>query len=150
METVRDRLLLLAAVVAALALAAFAISKVPGTGSAVATSSPVAPTPTPVAGATPGPDVRLSMLAMNLELRPPVLEVPAGAAFVIQFRNGDAAGMLHELDIRRADGSTVGDQSAIDGGSTTDYVYEALAPGDYVLICSVHPIPAMTGTLRAR
>ena len=39
------------------------------------------------------------------------------------------------------------DQPTITGPGETTYVYEALDAGTYTFICSVHPIPAMTGTL---
>ncbi|MEA2674710.1 MAG: hypothetical protein QOI92_1902, partial [Chloroflexota bacterium] len=37
-----------------------------------------------------------------------------------------------------------------DGGTSNAYQYTALQPGDYTYICSIHPIPAMTGTLTVK
>ena len=77
------------------------------------------------------------------------LEVPAGEPFAIEFVNEDPAGVTHDVDIR--DGDTVlADTTPIDGGETTTYVYGALEAGEYTFICSIHPIPAMTGTLTVR
>jgi plastocyanin len=77
------------------------------------------------------------------------LAVPAGQPFAIEFANGDPAGVTHDVDIR--DGDTVlADTTPIDGGETTTYVYGALEAGEYTFICSIHPIPAMTGTLTVR
>ncbi len=42
---------------------------------------------------------------------------------------------------------TLKDQPTTDGGAVATYQYEPLDAGTYQFICSVHPIPAMTGTL---
>jgi plastocyanin len=76
------------------------------------------------------------------------LEVKAGEPFTIEFRNADPAGVVHDVDIRAKDAKTVVvDQKTTDGGQTATYQYKALDPGEYVFICSIHPIPSMTGTL---
>jgi plastocyanin len=74
------------------------------------------------------------------------LTVPANAPFHIQFSNKDA-GVDHDVDIRDSAGKTVIDVPHTTGGQTQTYDYTALPPGTYTFICSVHPIPAMTGTL---
>jgi plastocyanin len=48
------------------------------------------------------------------------------------------------------DGTVLVDTPTIDGGQAIIYRYPTLAAGTYVFICSVHPIPAMTGTLVSR
>jgi plastocyanin len=75
------------------------------------------------------------------------LTAPADEAFNIHFVNEDPAGVIHDIDIRDSGGQTLQDQPTIDGGEETTYAYTPLAAGDYVYICSIHPIPAMTGTL---
>jgi len=44
----------------------------------------------------------------------------------------------------------ISNQKTIPGGESIVYEYEALQAGTYQFICSVHPIPAMTGTLTAK
>jgi plastocyanin len=75
------------------------------------------------------------------------LEAPAGQPFAIHFVNEDPAGTIHDVDIRDASGATLQDQPTIDGGEETTYNYTPLDAGTYTFICSIHPIPAMTGTL---
>lgn len=76
------------------------------------------------------------------------LTVAAGAPFVIHFNNEDD-GQMHDVDIR-TDPATIPplqDQTPITAPAEADYQYTALEAGTYTFICSVHPIPAMTGTL---
>ncbi|HVL53856.1 MAG TPA: cytochrome c oxidase subunit II, partial [Vitreimonas sp.] len=75
------------------------------------------------------------------------LEAPANQPFAIRLINDDPESVPHDVDIRDTNGQTIQDQPIIPGGRETTYVYEPLEPGEYVFICSVHPIPAMTGTL---
>ena len=76
------------------------------------------------------------------------LSVAAGTAFVIQFNNTDD-GQSHDVDIRSDPATTppLQDQAPITGPAEASYQYTALDAGTYTFICSVHPIPAMTGTL---
>ena len=108
------------------------------------------PTPTPVPGPTLGPGVTVNLMAANLDINPATLEVPANTAFVIHFRNADPPEVPHRIDIQRLDGTTIQAQKETLGGTTVDYAYDPLPAGDYVFICSIHPIPQMTGTLRVR
>jgi plastocyanin len=41
----------------------------------------------------------------------------------------------------------VANTTEIDGGTSTTYVYGGLDAGAYTFICSIHPVPTMTGTL---
>lgn len=106
-------------------------------------------------GGSPGPTVppdavTLDVVSVNIAFDTLELEVPAGQPFAINHRNDDPPGVPHDIDIRLPDGTVVADTPTIDGGEETTYVYEPLEPGEYVFICSVHPIPAMTGTLTVR
>ncbi len=76
------------------------------------------------------------------------LTAPADEAFVIHFTNSDE-GQVHDVDIRDSPtGETLGDgEPKITGPAEANYNYEALEAGTYTFICSVHPIPQMTGTL---
>ena len=68
------------------------------------------------------------------------LTVDAGKPFAIEFKNQDPAGLMHDVDIRAADKTTVvQDQQTTDGGKESQYQYQGLAAGTYTFICSVHP-----------
>jgi mono/diheme cytochrome c family protein len=109
---------------------------------------PGGPGGSPGPGASVPPDAEVLELgtAGVLQFDKNELAAPADEAFVIHFNNSDA-GQSHDVDIRREDASVVKDQTPITGPAETDYVYEALEAGTYTFICSVHPIPQMTGTL---
>ena len=105
--------------------------------------------PAPTDGAPPG--TAFTIVARDIAYNQHALAVPAGAAFTIEFKNQDASGIVHDIDIRAADGKTVvKDQAVVDGGASAAYAYDALAAGEYVFICSIHPIPMMTGTLSVK
>ena len=75
------------------------------------------------------------------------LAVQGGAQFGIHFTNDDE-GQQHDVDIREVGGGTIRDgEPKVTGPGETTYLYEALDAGSYEFFCSVHPIPAMTGTL---
>jgi cytochrome c oxidase subunit 2 len=90
----------------------------------------------------------LEVSAVNIEFDKKELTVAADTPFVIDFRNDDPPSVTHDIDIRQTDNTTVvQDQPTIPGGETTQYQYDPLPAGQYTFICSIHPIPAMTGTL---
>jgi mono/diheme cytochrome c family protein/plastocyanin len=75
------------------------------------------------------------------------LTAPADTTFVIAFNNADE-GQAHDVDIRDSSGTTLRDgEPKVTGPAEVSYTYEALDAGTYTFICSVHPIPSMTGTL---
>ena len=101
--------------------------------------------------ATLPPDaVVLKLAAAQIAYDKTAFDVPAGKAFGIEFSNKDVAGVLHDVDIRKQDGTVLQNMPTVDGGATTTYVYQPLEAGTYVFLCSVHPIPAMTGTLTVK
>lgn len=101
-------------------------------------------TPPPVPSGAPV----LQVVAKDIAFDKKTLEAPADTGFVIDFKNDDVASITHDIDIRQGDGTTVvKDQPTIPGGQATQYTYEALPAGSYTFICSIHPVPAMTGTL---
>ena len=104
----------------------------------------------PAASGPALPPGTLSLVARDVAYQTTTLEVAAGKPFAIQFKNEDPAGVAHDVDIRSSDGTVLQDQAHTDGGQTSTYQYTALQPGTYVFICSVHPIPAMTGTLTVK
>jgi plastocyanin len=99
------------------------------------------------AGPPPG---ALPVTAQGFAYEEKTLEVPAGQPFTIWFVNKDAAGTPHDVELRNADGSVIKKQPPTDGGKSQAYQYDALQPGTYTYICSIHPIPAMTGTLTVK
>jgi cytochrome c oxidase subunit 2 len=109
-----------------------------------AAQPPSAPPPSGPVGTT------LDLGAKDIAYDKQELEVPAGQPFAIDFTNDDPAGVTHDVEIRAPDGTVVAKTEPIDGGTSTTYVYGALEPGEYTFICSIHPIPAMTGTLTVK
>lgn len=109
-------------------------------------------TGSPAPAATSGPPgTAFTIIAKNIEYNVKSLSVPANTAFTITFENQDAGGVVHDVDIRAADKTTVlQNQDVTNGGSTSTYKYTGLAPGTYIFICSIHPIPQMTGTLTVK
>jgi plastocyanin len=73
------------------------------------------------------------------------LTAPADQPFLIVFDNQEA--VPHDVDIRGSDGSVIKDQQPVTGPTQMIYEYDPLAAGEYVFICSIHPVPAMTGRL---
>jgi heme/copper-type cytochrome/quinol oxidase subunit 2 len=93
----------------------------------------------------------LKVSAKDIAFDTKTLEVPANQPFVIDFKNEDVAAVTHDIEIRQSDGTTVVQkQEAIPGGTEQQYQYEPLPAGTYTFICSIHPVPAMTGTLTVK
>ncbi len=109
------------------------------------TASPVPSEP----AATPGTAFDITAKAIAYDTLD--LTVPANTAFTITFKNEDPPGVLHDIDIRAGDKTTVvQDQDVINGGDSVTYSYQGMPAGAYVFICSIHPIPGMTGTLTVK
>lgn len=101
------------------------------------------------AAATPGTAFEITAKAIAYDTLD--LTVPADTPFTIRFTNQDPPGVLHDVDIRAGDKtSVVQDQDVINGGDSVTYSYQGLPSGSYVFICSIHPIPGMTGTLTVK
>jgi len=101
------------------------------------------PTETP-----PGaPAVTLELVASGIAYDKRELTAPAGEPFAIHLVNEDPPGVPHDVDIEQDDGTVLQNTDVIDGGQEVTYTYEPLEAGEYVFQCSIHPIPAMTGTL---
>lgn len=98
-------------------------------------------------GQTPG---SILVVAKAFAFEQKELEVPADGAFTIWFVNEDAPGTPHDVELRAGDGRVIAKVPPADGGKSMAYEYEPLAAGSYTFICSIHPIPAMTGTLTAQ
>lgn len=93
----------------------------------------------------------LNVEAKDIKFDVHELEAPANAPFVIDFKNDDNAAITHDIELRQSDGTTViQKQEAIPGGEETNYTYDPLPAGTYTFICSIHPVPNMTGTLTVK
>ncbi|MEO7664511.1 MAG: cupredoxin domain-containing protein [Candidatus Limnocylindrales bacterium] len=115
--------------------------KGPATAAAGPGASGAAPTDEPAATAW-------TVNARDISYDRHSMVVPANTPFTVTFVNGETPGISHDIDIRKDDKTTVvKDQQVVNGGDTVTYSYDALPPGTYVFICSIHPVPNMTGTL---
>lgn len=100
---------------------------------------------------SPGASADISITAKGIAYDNKSFEVAAGKPFTVAFKNDDPSTIPHDVDLRQSDAKTVlKDQKTITGGESVVYQYDALQPGTYVLMCSVHPIPAMTATLTVK
>ena len=107
------------------------------------------------ANATPPPAPSgapvLKLEAKDITFNQKTLEVAGNQPFIIDFKNDDASAITHDVEIRQSDGKTVVQgQQATPGGSEQNYQYNPLPPGTYTFICSIHPVPNMTGTLTVK
>ncbi|MBI2763430.1 MAG: cupredoxin domain-containing protein [Chloroflexi bacterium] len=105
------------------------------------------------ASSAPGvaPATSWTIVAKGIAFDRREIEVPADTPFTITFDNQDPSGVVHDVDIRQADKTTVArNQEVVNGGASGTYAYEGLPAGTYVFICSIHPIPQMTGTLTVK
>jgi plastocyanin len=99
--------------------------------------------------ATPG--TAFDLTAKDIAYDQKAFTVPADTPFKITFTNADTPGVTHDVDIRAGDKTTVvQNQEVVNGGAKATYEYEGLEAGTYIFICSIHPIPNMTGTLTVK
>jgi len=107
--------------------------------------------PAPSGGGAPGaPPGSIPLVASGLAFDKKSLEVGADAPFTIFLTNKDSASTPHDVEIRKADGSPIKAVTPTPGGQSMAYAYDPLPAGDYVFICSIHPIEQMTGTLKVQ
>jgi cytochrome c oxidase subunit 2 len=103
-------------------------------------------TPPPAPSGGPAEGAVVEIAAQNVAFTTKEVSAPADAPFTIHFKNLDAPGVLHNVEIHDSAGTSLfrGDP-IIDGGQEVDYQVPPLAAGAYPFICTVHP--NMTGTL---
>jgi plastocyanin len=106
--------------------------------------------PAPPDGGGGPPPGSIPLTAAGFAFDQKELQAPAGQPFTIFLTNKDGAGTPHDVEIRMADGTPIKAVPPTDGGQSMAYPYDPLEPGDYVFICSIHPIEAMTGTLKVQ
>ena len=88
-----------------------------------------------------------TLVARDIAFSTANLSVPAGKPFVLVFENGEA--VMHNVSIYAGSAGTnrVFEGVSFTGPATRWYPVPALAAGDYVFKCDLHP--NMTGTLHA-
>ncbi|MEW5990307.1 MAG: cupredoxin domain-containing protein [Chloroflexota bacterium] len=97
------------------------------------------------------PATAWTIVAKDIAFDVRAIAVPADTPFTITMNNQDPPGVVHDVDIRQSDKVTVvQDQQVANGGQTVTYSYDGLPAGSYVFICSIHPVPNMTGTVTVR
>ena len=104
----------------------------------------------PSAGGPVGPPGSLPLAAKAFTFDKTSLDAPAGKPFTIFFTNQDPATTPHDVEIRTTSGTVIKAQPPTSGGTSQAYQYDALDAGTYTFICSIHPIPGMTGTLTVK
>lgn len=108
-------------------------------------------TPAPSAGGGVEPATAWTIVAKDIAFDVRAIAVPADTPFTITIDNQDPPGVVHDADIRQPDrASVVQDQQVVNGGQSVTYSYTGLPVGSYVFICSIHPVPSMTGTVTVR
>jgi plastocyanin len=115
----------------------------PGASGAPPVGSGGPPAATASAAPLPAGDVTVTALAISFVEK--TITAPADAPFTIVFDN-QAAGVAHDVDLIDTAGTKVFNSEPIVGPSSTVYDVGALPAGTYTFICSLHPIPDMTGT----
>jgi hypothetical protein len=96
-----------------------------------------APSPPPVAGATP------TVHAKDIQFVDKTFQAPANKPFDLDFVNEDAA-IPHNIEIKDGGGNVIFKGEIVTGVKTATYKVPALQPGQYPYLCTVHP--TMTGT----
>jgi len=108
-------------------------------------------------GSTPGPTETLppgapvvKVVAESIAFDVKELSVAAGQPFGIDMDQRDTGVGGHNVEIRATDGSTIFLGQVLKDPGQITYVVPALEAGTYTFICTVHPIPSMTGTLTVK
>lgn len=110
----------------------------------------VSGTPVPSDGGAPLPTA-FDIVAKDFAFDLHSIEVSADTPFTIAFSNQDPHGVSHDIDIRLPGGTIEAQgQDVVDGGVSVIYPYKGLPAGTYIFICSVHPVPSMTGTITVK
>lgn len=122
---------------------------IPPKDSDTATGPGGSPAPSEAPGVAPA--TAWTIVAKDIAFDRLAIAVPADTPFTITFDNQDPPGVVHDVDVRAPDRkAVVQNQDVIDGGVTVTYRYDPLPAGEYIFICSIHPIPQMTGTLTVK
>jgi uncharacterized membrane protein len=101
-------------------------------------------------GGGEAPPGSIPLTAAGIAFDQKELDVPADQPFTIFLINKDSPSTPHDVEVRNADGSPIKPVPPTPGGTSMAYPYDPLPAGDYVFICSIHPIEQMTGTLKVQ
>ena len=104
---------------------------------------------------TPGPTVppdaeTVAITAEGIAYDVTELTVTAGKDFAIDFTQKDAGVGGHNVEIRTQDGTSLFKGQVLNDPGEITYLVPKLDAGTYTFICTIHPIPAMTGTLTVK
>ncbi|HUQ43339.1 MAG TPA: hypothetical protein VM451_02855 [Candidatus Limnocylindria bacterium] len=99
------------------------------------------------AGGPVAPPGSLQLVASGISYDQKSLTAPADQPITFFLVNKDPASTPHDVELHNADGTPIKPVPETPGGESMAYQYDPLPAGDYTYICSIHPIPAMTGTL---
>ena len=116
-----------------------------GTGASSAPGGGGTQSGAPATPAAPAADVTITAEAIAFTKAD--VTAPAGKPFTIAFENKDQ-GTAHNIDIKKADGSSAFKGEIFAGPATKVYQVPALDAGTYSFICDVHP--SMTGTITVK
>jgi mono/diheme cytochrome c family protein/plastocyanin len=116
-------------------------------GDAGGSGAPGSPAPAQSLGPD---DPKVTLTAHNVAYDKKDLEVTANKLFGVDFQQQDAGVGGHNVEIRDSSGKTLFKGDVLSDPGETTYVFGPLSAGTYTFICSVHPIPSMTGTLTVK
>jgi mono/diheme cytochrome c family protein/plastocyanin len=97
------------------------------------------------------PDAQIvEVTAESLAFNVTDLTVDAGKTWGIDFTQKDSGVGGHNVEIRTEDGTSLFKGEVLLEPGEATYTVPALDAGTYTFICSIHPIPTMTGTLTVK
>ena len=99
-------------------------------------------------GEVVAPPGSIPLTAVGFKFDQKTLEAGAGAPFTIFLTNKDSAS--HDVELRDAGGKAIKQVPPTLANQSMAYAFDPLEPGDYIFICSIHPTPDMTGTLKVQ
>lgn len=92
----------------------------------------------PIGSASGQPTATAQVLAEDLAFDPVSLRLPSGEIVAIRFDNRDP-GILHNITVASGGGDVVFRGETFTGIDSRTYVVAPLAPGEFRLLCDVHP-----------
>lgn len=105
--------------------------------------------------ATPGaslpPDAQVvKITAEGIAFDVKEITIEAGKPWYVDFIQKDAGVGGHNVEIRTPDGTSIEKGKILTDPGEIRYEFKPLQAGTYTFICTVHPIPAMTGTITVK
>jgi len=97
-------------------------------------------------GGPAGPAADVQVTAKDIAFNTHSLTGPAGRPFTIALINNDA-GVPHNVTIKDSSGKIIYPGDSFNGVATKVENVPSIPAGTYTFICTVHPFPAMTGTI---